>query len=133
MKVPIINIVIDDGTGSIPVVGFRDRAEQITKAKSEEIIDLTEDIDMYRNFSKKMIGSEIELAGNVSLNNMTGEKQLIANQVIGVKLKTVYTSDSGSGSKSDSGKVAGDEVIDAEKIDMDDIDVEEIDIDDDLL
>ena len=87
IKIPIVNLVIDDGDATIGVVAFRDRAENMTGLKDKEIIALTEDIDKYRNFSKKIIGSKIEFVGNTSLNNMTGEMQIIANQILNIEFK----------------------------------------------
>ncbi len=144
MKVPIVNIIIDDGSGSLGTVSFRDRAEQITKLSKEDIIGLTEDIDKYREFSKKMIGNKVSIGGNVGVSNLTGEKQFLVNQIIGVAVKTVdevaqelideEKSDKkmNTETKSDSSKHK--EEMDKKSFDDDmDIDIEEIDIDDDLL
>jgi len=126
LKIPIVNLIIDDGSGTIAIVGFRDRAEKLTEMTSDDIIKLTEDIDTYQTFSKKIIGSKINLIGNHSINNMTGEKQLIVNQILGVEFKEL------------------DEVVeDILKDDVkeksnskeveDDLEIEEIDLDDDLM
>ena len=89
IKVPIVNVVIDDGSSSIVVVGFRDRAEELVGSKTNEIISLTEDIEKYRDFSKKIIGSQVEIGGNVGVSSLTGEKQIIVNQVMSVEFQTV--------------------------------------------
>ncbi len=80
-KVPIVNFIIDDSTSTITVVGFRDRAEKMTGLSVKEIIDLSDNVDKYKAFSKKIIGSSLEVLGNVSLNSMSGEVQLLVNQV----------------------------------------------------
>lgn len=123
IKVPIVNILVDDGTGSLAAVGFRDRAEQLTKLKSDEIVSLTEDVEKYKHFSKQMVGAKLELGGNVGQNNMTGEPQLIINQIISVELKD--PNDVEEESSSSEKKEVNDEDLD--------LDIEEIDIDDDLL
>lgn len=128
LRIPIVNIVFDDGESTISLVGFRDRAENLTKLKDTEIIGLTEDIDKYRDFSKKIIGSKLEVVGNVGLNNMTGDKQFLVNQVLGIEFKSVE-------------EIVKEEVKPdtkekkVEEVDIDDDldDIEEIDIDDDLL
>ena len=124
IKVPIVNILVDDGTGTIAAVGFRDRAEQITNLKSEEIVALTEDIDKYKHFSKQMVGAKLEIAGNLSQNNMTGEPQLLVNQVLLVELQEPQES-------SNTDSLEPDQEVDLD--DLDDLDIEEIEIDDDLL
>ncbi len=124
IKVPIINILIDDGSSSIEAIAFRDRAEKITKLNSEKIILLTEDIEEYNNFSKEIIGTSIELGGNISLSTFSGEKQFLVNQIIlidnNIKKKTE--------------KKAETETKNKQNNDDDlDIEIEEINIDDDLL
>lgn len=141
MKVPIVNLVIDDGSGGvINVVGFRDRAENLTNSKSDDIIALTEDIEKYRDFSQKIIGSKLTLGGNIGLNNMTGEKQLLVNQVLGIESKSVdeiaddlVKEDSNNKKESQTQKGEKSEEKKPDSDDDLDLDVEEIDIDDDLL
>lgn len=126
IKVPIVNILVDDGSGTIAAVGFRDRAEQITNLKSEEIVALTEDIEKYKHFSKQMVGAKLVIAGNLSQNNMTGEPQLLVNQVLLVELK---------GPQDEEEKLddLNSEEQEVDLDDLDDLDIEEIEIDDDLL
>lgn len=88
-KIPIVNLIVDDGNNTIAIVGFRDRAENLTGAKADEIISLTQDIDKYRNFSRKIIGSKMDIAGNVSVSALTGDKQFLVSQVLGVEFKDV--------------------------------------------
>ncbi len=134
IKVPIINIIIDDSSATIPVVGFRDRAEKIAGIPADEIIGLTEDVDKYKAFSKKMVGSTIELGGNVSLSNMTGEKQFLANQILSIELKSVdeVADELVKESKKEEPKKKETNPVE-DDIDEIDMDIEEIDIDDDLL
>jgi hypothetical protein len=129
LRIPIVNIVLDDGESTLAIVGFRDRAENLTKLKDTEIIGLTEDIDKYRDFSKRMVGSKLEVVGNVGVSSMTGEKQLLVNQVQNIEIKSVE-------------EIAKDLIKEEPKVenntqevDIDDDlgDIEEIDIDDDLL
>jgi ssDNA-binding replication factor A large subunit len=87
IKVPIVNLTIDDGTGNISIVGFRDRAEKITQLTSDEIIKLTEDFEEYRKFSKKIVGSNLNLIGNVSISSLTSEKQILINEIIEIDFK----------------------------------------------
>lgn len=125
-RIPIVNLIIDDSTGTIPVVGFRDRAEQLSGVSTEEVLGFTEDIDKYRAFCKRIVGAKVELGGNVTTNNMTGDMQVMANQILNLELKTVE-------------EIAKDEVkeeaakAEATSDDDLDIDIEEIDFDDDML
>lgn len=122
IKVPIVNLIVDDSTGTIPVVGFRDRAEDITKMSAEQIIALTEDIDKYKTFSKKLVGAKIIIGGNASMSTMTGELQLLANQIEEIIYNEVED-------KPESNNVKDEVLVDDNDLD----DIEEIDLDDDLL
>lgn len=122
-KIPIINAIIDDGTGTLTIVGFRDRAEQLCKMDSQAIISLSQDIEKYRSFSKQLIGSSIIIGGNIGLSNMTGEKQLIVNQVIDIKLKDVDETLKNKNSASDKKKSKNEK-------EEEDFDIEEIEIED---
>jgi len=115
IKIPIVNLVVDDGTGSVNIVGFRDRASSLTELSNEEIVSLSEDIEKYRDFSKKIIGGEVTFVGNVTLNNMTGDKQVFANNVDSLVFNKVRES-----------KVE-------EVSDMSIDDIEDIELDEDLL
>lgn len=121
IRVPIVNIVIDDGTSTITLVGFRDRAEALTNLKADDIVGLTENIDKYREFSKGLVGTKVEIGGNVSLNNMTGEKQVLVNQIINIEISEKPAQKEEPKKKEES------------KDDDLDIEIEEIDFDDDML
>ncbi len=148
-RIPIVNMIIDDGSSTIAIVGFRDRAEELTKEKTNEILGFAENIDKYRSFSKSVIGSKLIIGGNASTNSMTGEKQVLVNQVFELELKTVdeVVKELVEDSKEEIKKETKVESKPAEKkeekkpetkkdtLDDDDldIDIEEIDFDDDLL
>lgn len=143
IKVPIINCVVDDGTGSIQLVGFRDRAEELTGSQTDDLIKLTEDIDKYKEFSKKIVGSQVEIVGNVSENNMTGDKQVIVNQVLNIEFKSVDdlakelaqedTQSKDQKPKEEKTSATQNKKDQTSQDDDMDLDIEEIDIDDDLL
>lgn len=133
-RIPIVNLVVDDSSATISIVGFRDRAENITTLAANEIIGLTEDIDKYRNFSKKIIGSKIEFVGNASSNNITGESQILVNLVNNIEFKTVdEIAQELINEEKKSSKPKKEEKPEVLNLDDDLEDIEEIDIDDDLL
>lgn len=82
IKVPIVNLIVDDSSGTISTVAFRDRAESLLNLSSENIISLSEDIDDYKEHSNKVIGKTVELGGNVNINNMTGDLQFLVNAIL---------------------------------------------------
>ena len=135
LKIPITNLVVSDSTGTISIVAFRDRAEELFSKKADEIVHLAEDLEGYREISKSMVGSQVEVAGNVSENQMTGELQLIVNDVI---FKSVHSieevADEVMSENKESTQEEMKKSVDNSEVSIDDdLDIEEIDIDDDLL
>ena len=127
LRIPIVNLIIDDSSSTISAVGFRDRAEALTQLKSDDIIKLAEDIEKYRDFSSKIVGATIELVGNASLNNMTGDLQILVNQIKNINfvdVDKVAEDLVGEDTKKNDKKNIADDLLE---------DIEEIDIDDDLL
>lgn len=122
-KIPIINLVIDDSSAIINLVAFRDRAENLTKLDSKEIISLTENIEKFKEFSKTIVGSKISVVGNINLNNMTSEKQFILNQVLSIDFSEKLDKSDKNLEKDNSLDNQNDEDFDIEEIDIEDEDL----------
>lgn len=140
MKVPIVNIIVDDSTGTLNAVAFRDRAEKLTNLDKETIISLTEDVDKYKEFKNSIIEQSVEIAGNASVNAMTEETQLIINQILQAPSKEDSDETNNTAKSQDESSKTQEESSQKENtskqnnnLDDDEIDVEEISIDDDLL
>ena len=141
MRIPIVNIVVDDGSGSISVVGFRDRAQDLTKLTKEKLLELTEDIDKYNEFSKSIIGSKVEVGGNTSQSPLTGENQILVNQVISINLKDIdelakeiiNEDEKEVSQESDEENKKKKTEKESNFLDDDELDIEEIDFNDDLM
>lgn len=56
---------------------------------TDEILGLSEDIDKYNDFSNRIIGSKLEVGGNVGLSSLTGDKQVLTNQVMNLEISDV--------------------------------------------
>lgn len=157
MRIPITNCVVNDATGTLQIVAFRDRAEQLFSKKSEEIVNLAEDLENYREVTKNLVGSLVEVVGNVSENQMTGDIQLIVNDVVFVKkadeeevadmivedsntqnsqtqssVNESKNSEEEKGKKKDETQTKNPQASSVDSFIDDDLDIEEIDLDDDL-
>ena len=143
MRIPIVNIIVDDGSGSISVVGFRDRAQDLTKLEKEKLLELTEDIDKYNEFNKTIVGSKVEIGGNSSLSPLTGENQILVNQVMSLDLKEIEElaeeiikedeKEASQEPKEDNENKKKKTEKESDFLDDDDLDIEEIDFNDDLM
>jgi ribosomal protein L35AE/L33A len=129
LQIPIINVKIDDSSGIISIVGFRDRAEKLTKLESKEILDLTEDIEKYRDFSKKLIGKSIKVLGNVSISTLTGEKQFLITEVLEIEDFERENQDNNIVNKEENN---ANTEIKEDDLSIDDLEMEEINFDDDI-
>lgn len=72
-KVPIVNLFLDDGSGSIRVVFFRDLAENLVNKKGD---------NLYSNFDdlrKEILGRQILITGKVVKNSMFDRLEFISN------------------------------------------------------
>ena len=125
LKIPIVNLIVDDGSGTLPIVAFRDRAEELTKKDSAFITSLSEDVEKYKSFTKELLGAHIVVGGNVSTNSMTGEMQFLVNQVMEIELKEDDGSEPAPKAEPVSQVVADDL--------GEELEIEEIDLDDDLM
>ena len=146
IKIPITNVVVNDSSGTLSIVAFRDRAEQLFSKPSEDIVKLAEDLESYREVSKNLVGSMLEVVGNVGENQMTGELQLIVNDVVFVKKSQEEIADmieedvkkesenklEKEEEKDNKNKVTSQTQSSVESYLDDDLDIEEIDLDDDL-
>ena len=134
MKVSIVNLTIDDGSGNLNIVGFRDRAEKLTEKDSEYLVSLISDIDEFEKFEKEMLGAKVEVGGNISLSSMTGEKQLLVNEILNItKTEKEVAKELVEEDKKEEETLKKDDKKEEGSDDDFLKDIEEIDIDDDLI
>jgi replication factor A1 len=76
----ILSILIDDGTDDIRVVFFRDLAEKLLGAKTDELLALEQE-KRYEFIKEKLLGREIQLTGRVKKSNISERLEIIAGEV----------------------------------------------------
>lgn len=75
----IINLMLDDGTGTIRSVFYNRQAEKLlgmTAAQAEKM-----DPDSLLASARQSLGKEMIVSGNVKFNNFSGEIELVARQL----------------------------------------------------
>lgn len=79
----VISGVVDDGSGNIRVVFFRDLAEKILGKNVEELREMaskeTDPLSIYENFN--VLGKEFIIRGRVKKNQLTERMEFVANEV----------------------------------------------------
>ncbi|MBI4009988.1 MAG: DUF2240 family protein [Candidatus Aenigmarchaeota archaeon] len=76
----IISCVLDDGTGDIRAVFFRELAEEISELKAEDLKDV-EIGNRYQLVAKSLLGKEVVVQGRVVKNKVFDRFELVASKV----------------------------------------------------
>ncbi len=79
-----LSIVLDDGSGSIRCVFFRDQAEEVTGIDTDEAWDMTENGEKMDGFIEKcdeLLGRELIVEGRVKMNDFFGMPELLVNSI----------------------------------------------------
>jgi ssDNA-binding replication factor A large subunit len=76
----VISCIVDDGTSNLRAVFFREVAEKLCGLKTSEIEKLPEE-ERYKKIRENVLGKELILIGNVKKNKISGEKELIVNEI----------------------------------------------------
>ena len=79
--VPIMNLFLDDGSGNIRVVAFRDIAELLIGLEKEKVLELRENPELFEEVKKELLGKELIVRGRVRKNEMFDRLELSANSV----------------------------------------------------
>ena len=80
----IISGILDDGTGNIRTVFFREQAEKIVGEKTDKIYEETKkgsDLEPLKEMLEKTLGKEFIIRGRVKKNQFFEKPELIANEV----------------------------------------------------
>ncbi|MBU2638318.1 MAG: hypothetical protein KJ955_05065 [Nanoarchaeota archaeon] len=79
--VPILNIILDDGTDNIRVVCFRDLAETALGMKAEELVGKKGDPAFFEDVKKSILGKQMQVTGRVNMNEMFARLEMVAQNV----------------------------------------------------
>jgi len=74
----LISLLVDDGTGDIRVVFFRDLAEKLGCIGTKEIVSMGRE-QRYETIKKNLLGRSIIISGRVKRSNMSDRLEMMAN------------------------------------------------------
>lgn len=77
-----LSAVVDDGTGSMRSVFFRENAEDLTGVDTDDAWEMTEEGEAMESFTEKcneLLGKEIVVSGRVKMNDFFGSPELIVD------------------------------------------------------
>lgn len=79
--VPILNIILDDGTDNIRIVCFRDLAEAALGMKAGELAAKKGDPAFFEDIKKNILGKQMQVTGRVNMNEMFARLEMIAQNL----------------------------------------------------
>lgn len=77
----VMNIVLDDGTGNIRTVFFRDNVLKLVKLTDEQIQIYKDSPEKFEEIKTKLLGETILIKGRVVKNQMFDRLEIIANDI----------------------------------------------------
>ena len=86
-KVPIINFYLDDGSGNIRIVAFRDQALMLINGHAKT--DKEPDFNLIKN---DILGSKYIIEGRVIMNNFSQNLEIIANNIEAININNSINS-----------------------------------------
>jgi replication factor A1 len=77
----VINLMIDDGTGIIRMVCFKEQVLKLLNKSEEDLILLKDSPDKFDEIRRELLGTEIIASGRTTLNKMFGRIEFVADKI----------------------------------------------------
>ena len=77
----VMNLILDDGTGTIRTVFFKNQAENLTGKKEEEFIALRESQENTEKLKNELLGEIVKVVGRAAKNTMFDRLEFISQLV----------------------------------------------------
>ncbi|MBN1386791.1 DUF2240 family protein [Candidatus Woesearchaeota archaeon] len=78
----LLNLSLDDGTGNMRAVLFRNQVDNLLKKSTEEVLTYRDFPEKFEEVKTGLIGETIKLVGRVNRNEMFDRTEFVANRVI---------------------------------------------------
>ena len=77
----VMNLIGDDGSGTIRLVFFRDQVLKVLDKKAEELLVYKDSPEEFDKLKHELLGTEIIVKGRVSVNKMFGKIEFMVDDV----------------------------------------------------
>lgn len=77
----VMNVIVDDGTGTIRVVFFSSQVNKLIGMDKEEIMKFKDNMEEFERVKQELIGKQIVVDGRVSKNEFFSRIELITNEI----------------------------------------------------
>jgi len=78
---PILNFIIDDGTGNVRVVAFRDHVGAALGETPENVLKTLHDQPYFETIKNNALGKQFTIVGKVNRNDVVDRLELLANRI----------------------------------------------------
>ncbi|MFH1065124.1 MAG: hypothetical protein V1734_01310 [Nanoarchaeota archaeon] len=79
--IPIVNVILDDGTDNIRVVCFRDAAESMLGKDADTLAKVKDNPGIFEEIKKNILGKQVQVTGKINMNDMFARLEMVANSV----------------------------------------------------
>lgn len=79
--IPIVSMVLDDGTDSVRVSVFRENVEKLLNKSYDEILQMKEDHLLFDDIRSEILGKQFAVTGKANRNEMFDSMEFNANSV----------------------------------------------------
>jgi len=77
----VMNLVLDDSTGTIRTVLWEEQTNSLLKMKSEEVLGYREDAASFEDIKTELLGEQVKIVGRVKKNDMFERLEFHANLI----------------------------------------------------
>lgn len=77
----VLNLFLDDGSENIRVVFFRNQVQKLIGKEHSEILVFKQNTEAFDNVKHDLLGQIVKIAGRVTVNQMFGRKEFVAQLV----------------------------------------------------
>ena len=82
---PVVNVFIDDGTGNVRAVAFRNNAEGLLGINKEKMLELRDKPEEFDRIRSELLGKQVLIIGKVTKNEMFGNHEMTIQRIIELK------------------------------------------------
>ncbi|MGB9748376.1 MAG: OB-fold nucleic acid binding domain-containing protein [Candidatus Woesearchaeota archaeon] len=77
----VINLLIDDGTGIIRMVCFKEQVLKLLNKSEEDLLILKDSPEKFEEIRRELLGTEIVASGRATLNKIFGRIEFVADKI----------------------------------------------------
>lgn len=81
-QMPVLNFYLDDGTGGIRTVAFRNNVYAILGTDEQSLLEMQNNGESFESLKRDILGKQIMVAGRINKNEMFDRVEMAVNQVM---------------------------------------------------